>query len=828
MELNITTFDKMKDFFIDAFRGEKLQLILGSGYTVGETARNGIVPSGKTYSQHMIEELKKNETINKELTDEDLNSLRFGELAEYYENDEFVSNKTRETYYTNNFTNASLSEQKKQILEINWPYVYTLNLDDAIERNTQFNHVIYSNRPVKENIFDINKCVIKLHGDINDLISYSDSNCRIFTNKEYIRSIRSNYLLLNRLEHDYNYHNILFVGCSLSDELDLQSISIYPFSDLKEDIHRIVISKEIPTFKQKQNFRKYGITDVIIVSDYNEGYDVLYNFWKESQKEVPENIGKFKNVRVDFLDKTEDNMPYFLFGKSLYSSKTNKISIPYFFTSRVKNDQKYDFTNKTGIVFIQGGAISGKSYFLIDSYLSVNNKNKFIFSGATRLNDVFVDKLLSELNCFCFFDLGSLSRNQFERILINSNKIRDNNSCFIFVIGLNNSDLLGIIKMKLSNKEIPEKNVFKVKINSFFSETELVELNRKLPFVKIPAFDGKKSILDNIVYIQKNNSGMERGKYSKTKILFNKASVTDIELLVLLATKEKIYSYDITKFRLQKEINTFCFKFPQFIDTVYTDLFEMSASDNSTIKYVLNAKYWLHSELASFAANSQNFPLIAEAYISIIRTIRENSPYATEFNDRELYREFTLFDTINNIFSLKYRKNLGFIIKLYDCLYSELATDYQYLHQFAKGYLMESYQVIDESQKKLKLQSAMEKIDIALSIVKQEINNKELKGLKVDNNLITVSHMNFTKSLISCELCLLEDFSDLDFFSTTTDLLYESIMSPYNYSKLQDYDQNKTLTEYINKGEKVSIDASISKKLVDIMNQIYQVNRETF
>ena len=47
MELNITTFDKMKDFFIDAFRGEKLQLILGSGYTVGESAKNGIVPSGK-------------------------------------------------------------------------------------------------------------------------------------------------------------------------------------------------------------------------------------------------------------------------------------------------------------------------------------------------------------------------------------------------------------------------------------------------------------------------------------------------------------------------------------------------------------------------------------------------------------------------------------------------------------------------------------------------------------------------------------------------------------------------------------------------------------
>lgn len=828
MELNITTFDKMKDFFIDAFRGEKLQLILGSGYTVGESAKNGIVPSGKIYSKHMIEELQKNEIINKELTTDDLKSLRFNELAEYYEDNEYVANKTREQYFINNFSNASLAEHKKQLLEINWPYVYTLNLDDAIERNTEYNHVIYSNRPVKETIFDIKKCVIKLHGDINDFISYSDSNCKIFTNREYIRSIRSNTSLLNRLEHDYNYHNILFVGCSLSDELDLQSISIYPFSELKEDIHRIVITAKEPEFKQKQNFRKYGITDVIIVSDYDEIYDTLYNYWKESQKEVPENIGKFKNVRIDFLEKTEDNMPYFLFGKSLYSSKTNKISVPYFFTSRVKNNRNYDFTNKTGVVFVQGGSISGKSYFLVDSYLSVINKNKFIFSGATRLNDVFVDKLLKEVNCFCFFDLGSVTRNQFEKVLINSNKIRDNNSCFVFVIGINNSDLLGIIKMKLSNKEISEQNVYKVLINNYFTESELIELNRKLPFVKIPAFDGKKNILDNIVYIQKNNTGMERGKYSKAKILFNKASVTDIELLVLLATKEKLYSYDIIKFRLQKEINNFCYKFPQFIDCVYTDLFEISASDNSTIKYVLNAKYWLHSELATFAADTQNFSLISEAYISIIRSIRDNSPYATEFNDRELYREFTLFDTINSIFSLKHKKNLGFIIKLYDCLYSELATDYQYLHQFAKGYLMESYQEINREQKILKLQAAMEKIDIALSIVNQEINNKEKKGLPVDNNLITVSHMKFTKSLISCGLCLLEDFADAEFISNTTDLLYESIMSPYNYSKLQDYDQNKTLTEFINKGKETLTDDSIAKKLVQIMNQIYQVNRETF
>ena len=93
-----------------------------------------------------------------------------------------------------------------------------MNIDDGIENGSDFSYIVYANRRFNEKVFDDKKCVIKLHGDVSDMLTYCDSTSEIFTQEQYVASLRENEPLLSKLEHDGRYLNILFIGCSLDDE----------------------------------------------------------------------------------------------------------------------------------------------------------------------------------------------------------------------------------------------------------------------------------------------------------------------------------------------------------------------------------------------------------------------------------------------------------------------------------------------------------------------------------------------------------------------------------------------------------------------------------
>lgn len=45
-----------------------------------------------------------------------------------------VSNEEQEQYLRNNFTRVSIEDKKKDFLSLPWSYIYTLNIDDGIEK----------------------------------------------------------------------------------------------------------------------------------------------------------------------------------------------------------------------------------------------------------------------------------------------------------------------------------------------------------------------------------------------------------------------------------------------------------------------------------------------------------------------------------------------------------------------------------------------------------------------------------------------------------------------------------------------------------------------
>ena len=137
--------------------------IIGSGFTLNSEAKNGKVPSGKDYQEHMIDSL-----CNKfeELKDskEKMYNEPFSQIAELYIKQ--IDDIDKRNYFVSNFTDVKIREKNKiDFLKIEWPYIYTLNIDDAIEKNSKFNHTICcNNENVIESVFDEFNCVIKLHG----------------------------------------------------------------------------------------------------------------------------------------------------------------------------------------------------------------------------------------------------------------------------------------------------------------------------------------------------------------------------------------------------------------------------------------------------------------------------------------------------------------------------------------------------------------------------------------------------------------------------------------------------------------------------------------
>ncbi len=261
-DINVCLPEEIKETIITSFLDKSLVPVLGSGFSCGLSAKNGIVPSGTKYSEHMINALVNCGQFNTNEIDE-IRKCTFSQLCGYYEDPEYISYDERYQYLKDNFYKTYFpdSDIRKSLLEIDWPYIYSLNIDDAIEGTRTFDTVIQPNHKLRNEIFNEEKCLIKLHGDITELVKYPDSG-KVFTQKEYVQSLISNAPLLNKLKNDLAYQNVIFIGCSLDDEIDLKFLSSIPIDySAKENMSRsIFFMRGKPGRLQMSNLKQYGIS----------------------------------------------------------------------------------------------------------------------------------------------------------------------------------------------------------------------------------------------------------------------------------------------------------------------------------------------------------------------------------------------------------------------------------------------------------------------------------------------------------------------------------------------------------------------------------------
>lgn len=233
MEIKIMNYtdpsDKSELYSILMQLMEKHQLVpvIGSGFTCGIETTKGAVPTANEFRDFLATQI----ALYKKYKQDDCESLKLMKLSDVaYEFWDMVESENARHYMSSlvNFIDCNfrkvykLPQYQRRFLNSGWRYIYTLNYDDAIEQNIDINR-IYPYDQQNHEFLNSRPCLFKIHGDAEKFVLTGDSRFCILSKKQYINAIKdpNNRDMLRGLESDFYSNSILFVGCGLTDELDL-------------------------------------------------------------------------------------------------------------------------------------------------------------------------------------------------------------------------------------------------------------------------------------------------------------------------------------------------------------------------------------------------------------------------------------------------------------------------------------------------------------------------------------------------------------------------------------------------------------------------------
>lgn len=807
-------FSTIRNELISNMQRGMLIPIIGSGFTRNCNSFRGKVPSGDDYRRYMIGKIMEvypSLAIEKERLEKE----SFSNISSMYH--KVVPKENQERYLQDNFTRVSLEDKKKDFLSLPWPYIYTLNIDDGIEKNSDYSCIIYANRQVNERIFDGEKCIIKLHGDVFDMLSYADSHSEVFTQEQYITSLRKNDTLLSKLKHDSIFQNLLFLGCSLDDEIDLL-YSLVPTETQGNQTARYICLTQKPSLFDELKYEKYGITHCIIFDSYDSIYGEIYSAGLEAQKISVDDLTHYRKFDVQRLSSDyERNKSYLLFGKSLIG-KDHTITFPYYFITREESATIINNFTAYNLQLLLGSRCSGKSYILADIASKIRDRDVFYFETKDRLSDQAFDQLLRRENCVIIADNGVLSNDQFEILLGNLSVLEHNKINIVIAVNKNNRDFSSVLKLYELQGRINSETIPQIAIANTFSPQELAQLNPLLTAIDAGVFSRHKTIVDNIIAI--SNKLAEKSKYDK--ITPKCRSMQELASLIVLGIEKKVYSSLATKLDLHQELLTQQKVAEPLVDCEATWSFEKSRSDNSPIKYILNAEYWLCRYLEAFARDEDNYNRIVDAYKYIISQIisHEGKPNLLYGNRATSYKDYIFFDNINRLFSFNKesgKKGLALIRVIYEGLNNLLSVDPNYMHQRAKCYIKSSYYETGINEKMDYLDKAYRDANVALQVFSQrydECGNEKL--------VISMDHIVYTQALILCHKCFIDDYSNVSANTSAIQTLHAALNSPYNtysFAKTDSFNYQSVI-------EKIVYAAIANKSLV--YPEVYQCLQDLF
>lgn len=514
-----------KEFFIRAFNKNNLVPILGSGFSAGmPTKHKKKIPSGTELKEYMIKVIYEH---RKDFAKVDLSTQNFSWISEQF----FKCNmEAIVDYFYKNFTGVEFIgiNKNKFLNEIAWPYIYTLNIDTAIESSDNNWEVFYPNNDFLDYTVLNKKKLYKIHGDINHFCKTKNIDDLIFSESQYMKSLYTNSQFHNMLATDCNGKNLIYIGCSLDDEIDIKYSVISDSNKNNAPIkaRRIyVTSSDIESDPIKmENLKRFQITHYIKLentNDYELFYEFMVNCYNESLKESKMPIEHYEITKIKTLENDRElNIQYLinLLPKIDYTK-------PSYFIQKDNFDFNSLDTQKINI--FTGRRFSGKTLFAYNIIEYFEDRKKYFISSNETIADNNLISLISEHNSLIIFDTNSITEDQLTTIC---NKYNDKkNKTNIICIFINNfDDIINIIPY-LNQVKIHELN-----FKGYLTDEENKDINSKLSKLGILKFNNRLTILDNTLRI----ANKLHENYLNTYAIESKK---ELILLIWLAVNKKIY-----------------------------------------------------------------------------------------------------------------------------------------------------------------------------------------------------------------------------------------------------------------------------------------------
>ncbi len=705
---------------------KKLIPIFGAGFTAGCQSINGIVPNAQRATESMCDLILNSGSCA--LQEYDIKKMDFSEISDLFF--EYVSRDERAVYFEDFYTGVGLFQHQVDFLtKVNWPYAYTLNVDDGIEKNSDFNPILpyHKFRRPKTS----KKILYKLHGDAEYESKYIDKiqDNIVFSQSQYLQAITSedNTDIYKALLADYAQEHLLFVGCSLQEERDLQFV--YEKSkSIKKDAYRIVLKNEIPTEQEQRNLKKHGINEIILVNNFENFYTDFLSTYKKYQTESKEKI--YKHINPEILIQTGKKESLKLIANANIFNATDNAFLKgalHIFRNAL-HDIQHEL-NASSFVLLKGRRFSGKTYVLCSLAEYYKKKDVFYFPSESFVDEEVVELVLSsQKNSLFLFDSNSISPDVYALIIKLSITLKENNNYLVIAINSNDNYLL----TKL------DCNVIELK-NSFYGDEISMSEKAQDSFGLARRKFGQTNI-DYLYVLRKDqNISIPFATSKMSKLLSKERSV-----LIALCALDKLYYSDLIALDLnRRDIEDMCKKLSPFVEMVPTS--ENEVTRHSTTKMVHNSKIAIVELVKQFQ--------IREISDSIFMIVKK---YKSDYSRRRLYIDVILFDTLNQIFSGNDDSKF-LIYTIYKDLQSLLENDLHYWLQRAKSIY--------------RTQNGIESYEEAYTYAKKAY---------IDGDVALSTKAALTTALISCAIAEQKQGKEkLGYYVESVYLAYEAVFSEY-------------------------------------------------
>lgn len=646
---NLQLFDENDGvaLLVGLMKEQLLIPIFGSGISVGAHATKYKVPDGKQTT-----EIMKAETL-KVKPNLDLENYNFNDTAKFFFKctNEDIQNR----FFCDYFTNVRIEGVRKEIVNLNWPYAYTLNIDDGIENSSNFK-AIYPYQQLR-NTMEKGTKLFKIHGDAVNEINYKNKNNIAFSTEQYIIALKSeeNQHISRFLKSDYVQKNIVFIGCSLKHEPDLS----YLYSEISHGItgnHRILITKTNPSEAEELMLEDYGINTIILIEDYTLFFEKWVKLYHNARVKDAINQYKYIDPSVQIIKDKNDVIKSFC-NTIIFDSQENTFRISDLIIKRSATADIVEKIKKNPCLLVIGRRLSGKTALIADICASMKNFSHVLFPSSDTCDEKVVASLItSRKHTLFLFDSHSITPESY-KVVANALEIVQKNSNRIIIFGNSNDNF---ITDKLTADII--------KVENSFNNDEIDLFNTKANRYGLNKRKYNHSNLDYLNYIyteQKINSLIE-------VFIKQQLSLDEKIIFILLCAKDKVYYSDLLAFEIfPDEIEKISEKLSPFIEIEPVNSSETSS--HSTHKLVHNSKLALINKL-----NELNKDDLVGCIVHIVKTLH---------NDKSRYRlyiEVILFDTLNQLFG-KGRGAGALIYSVYEQLESILAYNLHYWLQRAKS-----------------------------------------------------------------------------------------------------------------------------------------------